>query len=60
MARMRTRSALKGRQSSLERAEDIQLRGVDNFVKSQKAQMKTEIAKARVKVKALEGSFPTE
>ena len=32
------------------------LRGVDNFVKSQKAQIEAEIAKAREKVKALGGS----
>ena len=45
MARMRTKSALKNLRGSLERAKDIQLRGVDNFVKSQKAQMRAEIAK---------------
>lgn len=60
MARMRTRSALKGLRSSLERAKDIHLRGVDAFVKGQKAAVEAEIAKAREKVKALGGEFPTE
>lgn len=60
MARMRTKSALKNIRGSLERAKDIQLRGVDNFVKSQKAQLEAEIAKAREKVTALGGEFPSE
>ena len=51
---------VKNLRGSLERAKDVQLRGVDNFVKSQKTQMEAEIAKAREKVKALGGSFPTE
>lgn len=59
-ARMRTRSALKRLQSSLERAKDIQLRGIDNFVKSKKAELEAEIGKAREKVKALGGEFPSE
>ena len=60
MARQRARSALKVLRSSLERAKDIHLRGVDAFVKGQKGAVETEIAKAREKVKALGGSFPTE
>lgn len=60
MARMRTRSALKHLRSSLERAKDVHLRGVDAFVKGQKSEVEAEIAKAREKVKALGGSFPTE
>lgn len=56
MARMTTKSALKQLRQTLEKAQDIQLRGVDRFVNSQKVQMETEIAKAREKLKTLGGA----
>ena len=59
-ARMATKSLRKQLWETLERAPDIQLLALDRFVNSQKGQMETQIAKAREKLKALGGQFPTE
>ena len=60
MARMRTSKVVPRMRASLESAKDVQLRGIDNYVKSTKVQLEADIAKAREKVKALGGEFPTE
>ena len=59
-ARMRKSKVVPRMRASLESAKDVQLRGIDNYVKSTKVQLEADIANAREKVKALGGEFPTE
>ena len=62
MSRLGRSRAQKRRWNSLERAKDkrAMLLGLEKSLKSKKVQLAAEIEKARKKVKALGGSFPTE